>query len=386
MDSLRIGMFSWESLHSVKVGGISPHVSELSEALALKGHEVHVFTRAGDRGPYKKVNGVRYQRVDNDRSNGITRQMDSMCDRMVDRFRSTEKLFGRFDILHGHDWHPVKALNRLKHKYGRSYIFTFHSTEWGRNGNKFGNGYDAGEISHREWSGGYESSKVIITSRALKEEVQSIYSIPSYKIRLIPNGIFPGKIRRDLDAGAVKRKYGIHPLAPLILFVGRMRYQKGPDILVDAIPLILKERGDARFIFVGEGDMRRECEAKVWEKGVGKSCAFTGYISDESIAELINACDMLVVPSRNEPFGIVVLEAWDAGKPVIGTDSVHIIDNFVNGIKARINPDSIAWCVLDVINKPDALRWMGAQGKKLIDSLYNWDNVADETIKLYNEI
>ncbi len=67
MDTLRIAMFAWESLYGVKVGGLAPHVSELSEALAKKGHEVHVFTRRGDYGPYDVVKGVHYQRVRNER-------------------------------------------------------------------------------------------------------------------------------------------------------------------------------------------------------------------------------------------------------------------------------------------------------------------------------
>ncbi|HTX43921.1 MAG TPA: glycosyltransferase, partial [Methanocella sp.] len=108
-------MFAWESLHGVKVGGLAPHVSEISEALARKGHEVHVFTRRGECGPYDEVNGVHYQRVRTSRGN-IVREMDSMCDEFLDRYHSVRKLFGEFDVLHGHDWHPVTALTRLKKK------------------------------------------------------------------------------------------------------------------------------------------------------------------------------------------------------------------------------------------------------------------------------
>lgn len=383
METLRIGMFAWESLHAIKVGGLAPHVSELSEALAAKGHDVHIFTRASDQKPYDRINGVRYQRVYSDRSDGIIHQMDMMCDAFVDRFSAVEKMFGKFDVLHGHDWHPVMALNRLKAKKKRDYILTYHSTEWGRNGNRFGTWYEAEEISHREWLGGYESKEVIVTSHPLKEEVQFLYNIPDYKLNLIPNGIFAGKIERKIDAGKVKKKYGIHPMAPLILFVGRMRYQKGPDLLVEAVPMVLGKRWDAKFVFAGEGDLRPKCERRAHDLGVKDACRFLGYVGDDDLIDLFNACDLLAVPSRNEPFGIVVLEAWDAGRAVIGTDAVHIIDNFVNGIKARMYPESIAWCITDVINKPRALTWMGGQGKKLIDNLYNWNYIADETVKVY---
>jgi len=378
-------MFAWESLYGIKVGGLAPHVSELSEALAKKGHEVHIFTRRGNYGPYDEVNDVHYQRVHNNARDGIVPQMDAMCDEFMDRLRAVEKLFGTFDVLHGHDWHPVTALTRLKKK-GRDFILTFHSTEWGRNGNKYSSYPVAKEISHREWLGGYEAKELIVTSHTLLEELQFIYSIPPNKLNLVPNGIFPKKIRRDVDPGAVKKKYNIAADCPLVLFVGRMRYQKGPDLLVNAVPMVIRKKEDTRFVFVGDGDLRPECEHKVGRLGVTHACRFTGYSPDPEVADLFNACDILAVPSRNEPFGIVVLEAWDACKPVIGTDAVGIIDNFVNGIKARPFPESIAWCISDVVDKPGALRWMGMQGKKLVDTLYDWDNIVDELLKVYSKV
>lgn len=385
MESLRIAIFAWESLYGIKVGGLAPHVSELSEALAKKGHEVHVFTRRGEYGPYDMVNGVHYQRVRNDRKDGIIRQMDALCDAFVDRFKAVERLFGRFDVLHGHDWHPVPALTRLK-KRNRDFVMTFHSTEWGRNGNMYSASPEAKEISHREWLGGYEAKELIVTSRALMDELQFIYSIPSYKLNLVPNGIFPKKMHREVDAGLVKERYGIMSESPIVLFVGRMRYQKGPDLLVRAVPQVLKKSRDSRFVFAGDGDLRVACEEKARQLGVARACRFTGYVSDMELVDLFNACDMLAVPSRNEPFGIVVLEAWDACKPVIGTDAVSIIDNFVNGIKARPYPESIAWCISDVVGKPGALKWMGSQGKKLVDTLYDWNIIVDELLKVYDKV
>jgi glycosyltransferase involved in cell wall biosynthesis len=385
MDSSRIAMFAWESLYGVNVGGLAPHVSELSEALAKKGHEVHVFTRRGEHRPYDVVKGVHYQRVHNDRNGNIVRQMNSLCDSFLDRFKAVEKLFGPFDVLHGHDWHPVTALTRLKKK-GRDFVLTFHSTEWGRNGNRHSGSPQALEISHREWLGGYEAKELIVTSKTLMDELQLIYKIPPYKLNLVPNGIFPKKMRRDVDAVQVKEHYGIMPESPLVLFVGRMRYQKGPDLLVRAVPQVLKKSREPRFIFAGDGDMRMACEVKARHAGVADACTFTGYLPDAKLVDLFNACDMLAVTSRNEPFGIVVLEAWDACKPVIGTDAVGIIDNFVNGIKARPYPESIAWCISDVVDKPGALKWMGSQGKKLVDTFYDWDIIVDRLLKVYDKV
>jgi glycosyltransferase involved in cell wall biosynthesis len=386
MESLRIGMFSWESLYSVKVGGISPHVSELAETLVTKGHEVHIFTRIGDKSEYDEINGVHYQRCRHDQPGGVVMQIDRMCDAMVDRFDAVQKLFGRFDVIHGHDWHPVLALNRIKKSHGLPSVLTYHSTEWGRNGNKFGNWWEFHEISHREWLGGTESAAVIVTSENLKNEIQFLYKIPDQKLHLIPNGIHAGKIKRVIDPGIIKVRYGIHPLAPVVLFIGRMSYQKGPDLLVEAIPRVLSNRGDVRFVFIGEKELRSFCEHRAAQLGVRDACRFLGYASDEIAVDWMNACDMVCVPSRNEPFCIVVLEAWDAGKPVIGTEAVHLISNFSTGIKAYIAPDSIAWCINYALANPKQSKSMGEKGNNLIKGLYNWNTVADEVVKLYEKL
>jgi len=381
---MRIGMLSWESLYSVKVGGVAPHVSELSEALARRGHEVHILTRRGDFDSYDKINGVHYQRTDFDSNGGIVYQMDSMSDAIYDRFGAVQKIFGKFDIVHGHDWHPILALNRIKNDYGLHYILTMHSTEWGRNGNHFGDGVFK-EISHREWLGGYESSQIIVTTRRMMDELMWLYSIPKIKISIIPNGIIAGKIRRCLDAGRIKEKYGIQPLDPVVLFCGRMNVQKGPDLLVEAIPQILKKRPDMKFIFMGEGDMRPSCERRAQELNVAGSCRFLGYTSPSSKEELMNACDLMCVPSRNEPFGVVVLEAWDACKPVVATEAISIVRNFEDGLLAYIQPESIAWCINHLLENPEEMKKLSAAGYNRIEAEFSWDRIAKRTEEVYEK-
>jgi len=378
-------MLSWESLYSIKVGGVAPHVSELSEALARKGHEVHIFTRRGDFDSYDKINNVHYQRVSFADTGDLLAQMDSMSEAIFERFEKVQKIFGPFDVLHGHDWHPVLVLNRIKCEYGLPYILTLHSTEWGRNGNKWGWGASQ-EISHREWLGGYESSRIIVTTKAMQEELKTTYSIPESKVSIIPNGIVAGKIRRALDQGLVKERFSINPLAPMILFCGRMCYQKGPDLLVEAAPLILKERQDARFVFVGEGDMRSYCERRARELGVHEACRFPGYISSTEKQELMNACDLVCVPSRNEPFGMIILEAWDAAKPVVATEAVSIIRNFEDGLLAYIQPESLAWCINRLLNHPEEMKRLALAGQSRIEAEFSWDRIAERTEEVYNEV
>ncbi len=377
-------MLSWESLYSIKVGGVAPHVSEISEALARRGHEVHVFTRRGDYESYDKINGVHYQRADVDNSGDVLAQMDRMCDALYDRFKAVQNIFGNFDVVHGHDWHPVLALTRIKLDFGLPFLLTMHSTEWGRNGNNFGYGISQ-EISHREWLGCFEASKVIVTTRRMQDELIWIYNLPQDKISIIPNGIMLGKMKRGVDAGRVKERYGIHPLAPMVLFCGRMSIQKGPDLLVEAIPRILMNRSDVCFVFMGEGGMRADCERRARELGVDKSCRFLGYTSSAEKQELVNACDLMCVPSRNEPFGVVVLEAWDACKPVVATEAVSIIKNFEDGLLAYVQPESIAWCINRLISNPEEMKKIAREGCSRIGSEFSWDIIAKRTEDVYEQ-
>jgi len=381
---MRIGMFSWESLYSVKVGGIAPHVSELSEALARRGHEVHVITRRGEFDSYDKINGVHYQRVDYDGSGSIVDQMDKMSSSMYDRFLAVQKIFGRFDIVHGHDWHPVPALSRIKKDCDVPNVLTMHSTEWA------GTGTTSEMACPRRYptGSGSESTsrrKIIVTTRRMMDEIMWLYSIPASKITIIPNGIITGKMRKPLDAGRVKEKYGIHPLSPVALFCGRMSVQKGPDLLVEAIPMVLKNRPDMKFVFMGEGDMRSACERRARELNVGDACRFLGYTSTSAKEELMNACDLICTPSRNEPFGVVVLEAWDACKPVVATEAVSIIKNFEDGLIAYIQPESIAWCINRLLQNPEEMKKMGRAGHSRIEAEFSWDRIAKRTEEVYTK-
>ena len=376
-------MFSWESLYSIRIGGISPHVSELSEALVAEGHEVHLFTRGRDDSD-DIINGVHYHRVASDQSGGVVEQMNRMCDNMYLRFLNAREKVGEFDILHGHDWHPVNVLCRIKAQFGLPFVLTFHSTEWGRNGNCYGDWWEAKEISHREWLGGYESSDVITTSKILKDEIKHIYKIPDYKLWEIPNGINMGKIRREIDPGNIKKHYGINPCLPVVLFTGRMAYQKGPDLLVEAASRVLRRR-NARFVLIGDGGMRAQCENQVQKLGIGNSCNFLGYAPDNTVIDWFNACDLVCVPSRNEPFGIVVLEAWDASKPVVASDAVALVENFKTGIVAYKEPSSIAWGLNYVLEGLGRNR-MGEKGHDLLRKKYNWKTIAEETLEVYEKV
>ncbi|ODS42892.1 MAG: glycosyl transferase family 1 [Candidatus Altiarchaeales archaeon IMC4] len=387
---MRIGLFSWESLNSIRVGGVAVHASELANALAEKGNEVHIFTRKGEwwQKEHEEINGVFEHRVVFQPDLDFIQYMDNMCDAMAGCFHFVEHKYGKFDVLHGHDWHVVNALTNIKYSKGYGFIMTYHSTEWGRNGNNYGDSWFSKRIMHREWLGGYESERVVTVSNAMRYELMHQYQIPEAKISVVYNGVSPKNFEGEIDAGRVKERYGIWPLDPVILFAGRLSYQKGPDLLVEAIPRVLVERPDARFIFAGSGDMNGHIIGRASWLGVADKIRVLGYVPDEELIELFKACDVVCVPSRNEPFGIIVLEAWSAGKPVVATDvggPSELIWNFVTGIKAYPNnPESIAWGIKYAINSPEFVKRTGKNCKRAVKD-FSWDKIADRTLEIYKK-
>jgi glycosyltransferase involved in cell wall biosynthesis len=158
-------------------------------------------------------------------------------------------------------------------------------------------------------------------------------------------------------------------------------------MLVRAVPKVLQNYWDTHFVFIGDGGMKGYCEQLACDMGVNNSCHFLGYAPNEVLFDWVNACDMACVPSRNEPFGIVVLEAWDACKPVIATDAVHLVDNFSNGIVGYKSPESIAWGINYAMGGLDSsTKKMGENGKKLVETKYNWKTIAKSTLQTYRNI
>lgn len=385
---MKIAFLAWESLHSIRVGGLAIVATRLAEEISKRGHEVHLFTRAAEgQTDYEYINGVHYHRVVFDPGPNLLAFAHNMSKAMVASLHEAEKDGRKFDIVHGHDWHVVDALHDLKQK-GYPLVLTYHSTEYGRNGGRFGDWWEFREVSGKEWYGGLISDRVTTVSNSMKNELHWLYKIPVDKIDITPNAIDPRKHQVRVDPGRVKERYGVHPLAPAVLFIGRVDHQKGPDLLVEAIPKVLSNRWDVKFVFSGDGGMRSYLERRANELGVGQATRFLGWVPYWEYIELISSVDIVCIPSRNEPFGIVLLEAWATGRPVVATDVGGLgenIENFVDGIKVYPNPESIAWGINYLFNNPDTMRQVAEGGMEKVKQ-FSWSNTLDKLMDSYRII
>ncbi len=389
VNPLRIAILSWESLHSISVGGIAAHVTELACALERKGHEVHVFTRMAFPGhmQYERIHGVYYHRCPYTGHSDFIEDVNNMCRSFVTTVFQVEDYMGaHFDIVHAHDWLTSNAMVWIKQGRGRKGILTIHSTEYGRCGNNFYGGPSV-RIRDHERHGTYCANKVITVSYALKNEIMWMYNLPDWKVHSIYNGVNYKHFDVEIDAGQVKRRYGMGPMDPMVLFAGRMASQKGPDLLVEAIPFILRYHPNTKFVFAGDGHLRGAVEQRAGQLGVHHATRFIGHQDAWNLRDLFKSCDCVCVPSRNEPFGIVILEAWSAGKPVVATVNggpSEFIWHDVTGFKVEANPHSLAWGIGSIFANFEHGRWMGQNGRYAAQKDFSWDVIADKTLAAYN--
>ncbi|PIU42436.1 MAG: glycosyltransferase family 1 protein [Candidatus Omnitrophica bacterium CG07_land_8_20_14_0_80_42_15] len=385
---MRIALFAWESMHSISVGGVAVHVTELACALERKGHEVHVFTRVGDHNQpwYECIHGVHYHRCPFQSSHDFVEEVNNMCRSFVHTFFDVENMVGRFDIIHAHDWLASNAMVWIKEGRGHKSVMTIHSTEYGRCGNNFFGGTSA-RVRDHERHGTYCADRIISVSKALKGEIMWMYNVPDWKAHVVYNGINYRNYDGWIDPAAVRRLYGIGPLDPMVLFVGRLVYQKGPDLLLDAVPYILKYYSNAKFVFAGDGEMRWGVEEQARSMGISHATRFLGYTNGWKLVDLYKASDVVCVPSRNEPFGIIILEAWSAGKPVVASlngGPAEIVWHDVNGLKIYPQPESIAWGIGTAFEDFEHARWMGKNGRIAVESAFSWDAIADQVLAVYH--
>jgi glycosyltransferase involved in cell wall biosynthesis len=387
---LRIAILSWESLHSIAVGGLAAHVTGLSETLHRLGHEVHVFTRMGPgQLRYDCINGVHYHRCPFEHQSEFLSYVSRMCEAFVARFRAAEDFYGRpFDIVHGHDWLASEALERIKHQLHRPIVLTIHSTEYGRCGNAFIDGLSR-RIRDLEYQATAVADGLICVSKALAKEVEKIYRAPAEKISVLYNGIDLARFDAPVDAPSTRARIGIASDDPLVLFVGRLAWQKGPDLLISAAPHLLDYCSDAKVVFVGDGEMRPALERAAMEARLFNVVRFLGYRNGTELVELFKSADVICVPSRNEPFGIVVLEAWGATKPVVVTPNggpSEFVRDQETGLIVRLNEESIAWGLGTALADADNATRIARNGRHEAETHFSWDSIADGTLELYHSL
>jgi glycosyltransferase involved in cell wall biosynthesis len=339
---------------------------------------------------YELIDRVHYHRCPFDPHPDFVTYVQRMNDSFVWHFAETEAFHGRaFDVVHTHDWLAVPAMIRAKNDYGRPTVLTIHSTEYGRCGNSIWDDALSRRIRDLEWEGCYVARQVICVSQSLCREVQRLYTVPADKVHAIYNGIHVKRYDTAVDTAAVRRRCQIGLDDPLVLFAGRVTWQKGPDLLLEAVPPVLRSNPRAKFVFAGDGDMRARLEGRATLLGLGGATRFLGHRDGQELIGLFKSSDLVCVPSRNEPFGIVILEAWSARKAVVATRSggpEEFVEDEHNGLKVDIHPEAIGRGVESLLNDTERARIMGRNGRREAETRFSWDVSAARTDEVYQSV
>ncbi len=385
---MNILMLTWEYPPRV-VGGIARVVHDLSHKLIKDGHDVTVVTyRDGETPYYENDKGVNVYRVDNYmiKSNSFIDWIMQLNFNMIAKASELIAKGEKFDVIHAHDWLVANAAKTLKHAYDIPVVSTIHATESGRNSGI----HDENQryINDTEWMLTYESTEVIVNSNYMKGHVQGLFGLPFDKIDVIPNGInlnlYTG-IERDYD---FRRRYAADN-EKIILYLGRLVYEKGVQNLISAMPKILDGYHDSKLVIVGKGGMIDELRAQVENMGLRDKVYFTGYMNGKDVQKMYKCADVAVFPSTYEPFGIVALEAMLAGVPTVVSDIGglnEIIDHGVNGMKSYAgNPNSIADSVLALLYDHQLAANVSKAAKQVVKEQYNWNKIAQDTYFVYEK-
>lgn len=385
---MRILMLTWEYPPRI-VGGIARVVNDLSKRLIKDGHEVTVVTYKEGNVPYYELDkGVKVYRVDNFMINA-TNFIDWIMQLNFNMIAKASEIIqkeGKFDVIHAHDWLVAYAAKTLKQSFDIPLVSTIHATEAGRNSGI----RDSQQkyINDTEWMLTYESTEVIVNSNYMKGELQRLFGLPFEKINVVPNGVnlltYSG-IDRDYE---FRRKYAMDN-EKIILFVGRLVYEKGIQHLIAAMPKILAGYNDAKLVIAGKGGMIDELRQEAQNLGLGDKVYFAGYVAGKDVPKLYKAADIAVFPSTYEPFGIVALEAMLSERPVVVSDIGglnEIVQHRENGMKCYAgNANSIADSILELLYNPELCASITKKAKAKVRNEYNWNKIAQDTHFIYQK-
>lgn len=385
---MKILMLTWEYPPRI-VGGIARVVHDLSKRLIKDGHEVTVITyKDGEMPEFENDKGVNVYRIDNYmiHPNNFIDWIMQMNFNMIAKANELIANGEKFDVIHAHDWLVAYAAKTLKQSYNIPLISTIHATEAGRNSGI----HDEVQryINDTEWLLTYESSEVIVNSNYMKCELQRLFGLPFEKINVVPNGIninnFNG-IERDYE---FRRQYAMDN-EKIILYVGRLVYEKGVQNLISAMPKILNGYNDSKLVIVGKGGMYDELKNQANAMGIANKVYFTGYLNSKQVQKMYKCADVAVFPSTYEPFGIVALEAMLAGVPAVVSDVGgldEIINHGIDGMKSYAgNSNSIADSVLALLYDHKLCANISKNAKSKVKEQFNWNKIAQDTHFIYEK-
>lgn len=276
-----------------------------------------------------------------------------------------------FDVIHAHDWMTFLAGVEVKKATGKPLIVHLHASQYDRAG------ADArGWIYDIEKYGMEQADRVVPVSRYTGEIVVNHYGIDPAKVRPVHNGADSVRVY------TTKKKFP----EKLVLFLGRLTAQKGPEFFLEIAAKVLEQNRNVRFVVAGSGEkFRRLIETGAF-RGLGGHFHFTGFLSKEKVNELLSMTDVYCMPSVSEPFGLSALEAAQFGIPAVISKQSGVAEVLKGALVADFwDVDLMAKHINDLLTDDELKERVIEQAEKDITAS-TWDAAAAKVVDIYREV
>ncbi|MFI9530277.1 glycosyltransferase family 4 protein [Micromonospora rosaria] len=386
----RVLMLSWE-YPPVLVGGLGRHVHALSVALAAAGHDVTVVTRHTDGAPHEEyADGVRILRAAEDPVTFPLATSSLLAWTMAFNHTLTRAALraadtGTYDVIHAHDWLVAHTAITLAEHLDLPLVTTIHATEAGRH-----QGWLPEEMNRtihgvEHWLSG-ASGRVIACSGYMREQVSTLFEVPTGRIDVVPNGV-DGRAWHARPRAVASARARFAGDGPLIGYAGRLVYEKGVQHLVRAVPDLRRRHPGLRVLIAGDGPYRAELQAEAERLALGDTIRFAGFLDAKQLPAVLGATDATVIPSLYEPFGMIALEAAAAGAPlaVAATGGLaEIVEPGVTGVTfPHSDPHALAGAVDQLLGDEVFARRVARSARAMVGKRYGWATIAERTAATY---
>ncbi len=294
-------------------------------------------------------------------------------------YRLSEKakiiaLSDNFDIIHCHDWMTYPSGIKAKKVLGKPLVVHIHATEFDRTG-----GNPNQVIYNMEREGFNEADKILAVSNFTKQKVVDHYGIDPDKVEVVHNAV-------EFNGYKGRKNSGINALDKVVLFLGRLTMQKGPEYFLYAAKRVLEHDPNVTFVVAGTGDMEQFMINKSCELGISDKVRFTGFLSGDDIDRAYSMADLYVMPSISEPFGITPLESLRNGTPVLISKQSGVSEVLDHCLKVDFwDIDQMANKILGVLNWQELHTELKENGKHEVMQ-FSWDDPASKCMEVYHEL
>lgn len=279
-----------------------------------------------------------------------------------------------FDIIHAHDWMTYPAAIAVATISGKPLVVHVHSTEFDRSGEHVNQ-----MIYDIEREGMHRADKVVTVSHFTRNIIINRYAVRADKVEVVYNGVERNG-RWSMDDTVIEKDEKI------VLFLGRITMQKGPEYFLQAAKKVLEVMDNVKFVMAGSGDMMHRAIELAAQLGIGHKVLFTGFLRGEDVQKIYKMADLYVMPSVSEPFGIAPLEALDNDVPVIISKQSGVSEVLMHALKVDFwDINEIANKIVAVLKYPPLQMTLRSHGNFEVRRL-RWKDAAARCIKIYEQM